>query len=135
MFALAAGPWSVPSVLIVDDDPNVTETFGRMLKLEGYGVLTALSAEAGLHQAETARPAAIILDLRMPLVDGLQFLRHLRSTPGHESTPVAIVTGDYFLDEHVAAELRALGAEVKFKPMWLDDLLRLAKQLLKSCNG
>src|SRR5262245_56074395 len=72
-------PAATRTILIVDDDPSVTETFERMLRLEGYHVVTALSAEAGLNQAERSQPHAIILDLRMPLVDGLQFLRTLRS--------------------------------------------------------
>ena len=72
-------PTATRTILIVDDDPSVTETFERMLRLEGYHVVTALSAEAGLSQAERSHPHAIILDLRMPLVDGLQFLRMLRT--------------------------------------------------------
>jgi len=66
----------------------------------------------------------------MPLLDGLGFLRHLRSLDGHRDTPVAIVTGDYFLDEHVTRELRELGAVVLFKPMWLEQLVDLARRLL-----
>src|SRR5688572_22243655 len=87
-------PAATRTILIVDDDPSVTETFERMLRLEGYHVVTALSAEAGLNQAERSHPHAIILDLRMPLVDGLQFLRTLRSRDELQRMPVAIVTGD-----------------------------------------
>jgi len=120
------------TILIVDDDPSVTETFERMLRLEGYQVATALSAEAGLREAERAHPDAIILDLRMPLVDGLQFLRRLRANAGLSDLPVAIVTGDYFLDDSISRELHDLGAEVRFKPLWLEDLLALARNLLKA---
>ena len=74
---------------------------------------------------------AIILDLRMPLIDGLGFLRRLRAQDDHRATPVAIVTGDYFLDDSVSAELRELGAELRFKPLWLEDLVGLARNLLK----
>jgi DNA-binding response OmpR family regulator len=119
------------TILIVDDDEGVTQTFARMLKLEGYNVRTAISAEKGLSEAEESQPDAIILDLRMPLVDGLGFLRRLRAHDQQRDTPVAIVTGDYFLDESVASELRELGAELKFKPLWLDDLVGLARDLLK----
>jgi DNA-binding response OmpR family regulator len=115
----------------VDDDPSVTETFERMLRLEGYQVVSALSAETGLKQAEQSSPHAIILDLRMPLLDGLGFLRQLRTKPGLAKMPVAIVTGDYFLDDAVSTELKSLGAEVRFKPLWLEDLLALARNLLK----
>src|SRR5206468_10583429 len=117
--------------LIVDDDEGVTQTFARMLRLEGYQVRTAVSAEKGLQEADQSHPDAIILDLRMPLVDGLGFLRRLRSRDDHHTTPVAIVTGDYFLDDAVSTELRELGAELRFKPLWLEDLVGLARNLLK----
>jgi DNA-binding response OmpR family regulator len=122
------------TILIVDDDEGVTQTFARMLKLEGFDVRTAMNAETGLVQAQEARPDAIILDLRMPLVDGLGFLRRLRAQDEQRRTPVAIVTGDYFLDDNVSAEIRQLGAELKFKPLWLEDLVGLARTLLKVTN-
>ena len=118
------------TILIVDDDEGVTTTFARMLRLEGYHVHTALSAEMGLREAQTSRPDAIILDLRMPLVDGLGFLRRLRSHEEQRDTPVAIVTGDYFLSDPIQLELKSLGATIKFKPLWLEDLIALAKTLV-----
>jgi two-component system, OmpR family, response regulator PrrA len=121
-------------ILVVDDDEGVTTTFARMLRLEGFDVRTALNGEMGLLEASKSRPDAIILDLRMPLLDGLRFLRRLRADHEHRDVRVAIVTGDYFLDDDIAAELRQLGAEVKFKPLWLDDLVGLARNLLKVTN-
>jgi DNA-binding response OmpR family regulator len=117
-------------ILIVDDDRSVADTFARMLKLEGFGVATALSAETGFELAKAVRPDAIILDMRMPITNGLQFLRLVRSQPKLATTPVAIVTGDYFLSETVQHELRALGAAIRFKPLWLEDLIALAKTLI-----
>ena len=122
---------STSKILIVDDDEGVTQTFARMLRLEGYQVRTAVSAEKGLQEAEQSHPDAIILDLRMPLIDGLGFLRRLRAFEEHSTTPVAIVTGDYFLDDSISNELRELGAELRYKPLWLEDLVGLARNLLK----
>ena len=119
------------TVLVVDDDEGVTQTFARMLRLEGYQVGTAVSAEAGLIEAERRHPDAIILDLRMPLVDGLGFLRRLRAHDDQRNTPVAIVTGDYFLDDSVTTEMRELGVELRFKPMWLEEVVGLVGQLLR----
>ena len=123
---------TIAKILIVDDDEGVTQTFARMLRLEGYQVRTAVSAENGLLEAEQSHPDAIILDLRMPLVDGLGFLRRLRAQDDQRSVPVAIVTGDYFLDDTVSNELRELGAELRFKPLWLEDLVGLTRNLLRS---
>jgi DNA-binding response OmpR family regulator len=129
-----AGPLSpqaaTRTILIVDDDRSVADTFARMLKLEGFGVATALSAEAGLELASVVHPDAIILDMRMPITNGLQFLRLIRTKPRLAAIPVAIVTGDYVLSEPVQHELRSLGASIRFKPLWLEDLIALAKTLI-----
>ena len=118
-------------VLIVDDDVSVTDTFSRTLRLEGYEVWAALSADEGLSLAQTHQPHAIILDLRMPLTSGLQFLRAIRAIPSLTNVPVAIVTGDYYLDETQASEIQALGAELRYKPLWLEELVTLARDLLR----
>jgi len=118
-------------VLIVDDDVSVTDTFSRTLRLEGYEVWAALSADEGLSLAQTHQPHAIILDLRMPLTSGLQFLRAIRAIPTLTNVPVAIVTGDYYLDETQASEIQALGAELRYKPLWLEELVTLARDLLR----
>jgi DNA-binding response OmpR family regulator len=68
------------TVLVVDDDKGVTQTFARMLRFEGYQVHTAATGEEGLIEAKQRYPDAIIIDLRMPLVDGLGFWRRLRAT-------------------------------------------------------
>ena len=131
----AAGTTSADSltrtILIVDDDRSVIDTFARMLELEGFSVETAQNASAGLELAEMIRPDAIILDMRMPITNGLQFLRQVRARPQLVDVPVAIVTGDYFLAEHIQQELKVLGASLKFKPMWLEELITLAKSLVR----
>ena len=118
------------SILIVDDDRSVADTFSRMLKLEGFSVQTALDATSGLELADAMPPQAIILDMRMPLINGIQFLRQIRARPHLAKIPVAIVTGDYFLSDALQEELRTLGASLRFKPLWLEDLVALARTLI-----
>ena len=121
---------SPSKVLIIDDDIAVTQTFASMLRLEGHEVRTALDAESGLQEARLERPDAIIVDLRMPLINGLGFLYRLRSDARYHHTPVAIVTGDYSLDDSISRELEELGARLHFKPLWLEDLVDLTHSLL-----
>jgi DNA-binding response OmpR family regulator len=121
-------------ILVVEHNEVTTEMYARILRLEGYQVGTALSAEAGLRAVETTRPDAVIVDFQMPGVDGLEFLRRLRMRRDNRKTPVAIVTGDYFLDDTILAKLRELGAEVRFKPLWFEDLLNLINELLTSAK-
>jgi DNA-binding NtrC family response regulator len=114
-------------VLIVDDDVDVIATFAKWLKLDGYDVRSATDGQAAIGQVEGAD--AIILDARMPILDGLGLLKLLRAR--RSRVPVAIVTGDYLIDEGIFTEFRRLNARVLFKPLWVDDLAALARELLQ----
>ena len=118
------------SILVVEDDPGALEVFKHMLQAGGYSVRVALDAESGLTELARAVPAAVLLDLRLPTVDGLEFLRRLRATSTHGPVPVAVVTGDLFLEDRVARELETLGAQIHFKPLWEEDVMRIVQNLL-----
>jgi DNA-binding NtrC family response regulator len=118
-----------PTLLIVDDDVTTTRGFAKVLEFEGYCVFTAFDAETGLAMIERYAPDAILLDLRIPQADdGLSFLQRMRAHGC--GTPVAIVTGDCCMDDHLLRQLGDLGAEVRFKPLWLEDLLVLVRSLI-----
>jgi len=117
------------TILVIDDDQTVTETFATALHREGFNVRTAMNAESGLREAKSSHADAIILDLRMPLINGLGFLYRLRNGEEHRHTPVAIVTGAV-VDDSTQAELTELGAELRFKPLWLEDVVELAHHLV-----
>ena len=117
------------TILVIDDDRTVTETVATALYHEGFNVRTAANAETGLREAAAHHADAIIVDLRMPLINGLGFLYRLRTSDEHRHTPVAIVTGAV-VDDSMQAELNELGAELRFKPLWLEDVVQLAHQLV-----
>jgi len=123
---------SVPRLLIVDDDDATIQTFARILTLEGFDVRTAGSAESGLRELEAYHPDAVILDLRMPYINGLGLLYRMRACEPGREMPVAIVTGDQCIDDSIMNEIRDLGAEVKFKPLWIEDLVDVARSLVAS---
>ena len=118
------------SILVVDDDEGVRDTFAHTLRLEGYEVRTAPNAELGLHAIETSRTDAIILDLRMPLINGLGFLYRLRAQDSYRQVPVAIITGDHCVKDSLTTEMQELGAELFFKPLWVEDIIDLTRGLL-----
>lgn len=118
-------------LLLIDDDVAVSLTLARMLEFCGHSVTRIESAEVGLAEATSAPPDALILDMKMPQMGGLEFLRRLRATDGLEHLPVGVITGDYFLGESVLQELGALGASVRYKPIRMEDLAALTDQLLK----
>ena len=117
-------------LLIVDDDGATTQTFARILTLEGYDVRTATTAEVALYENDSWRPDAIILDLWMPFINGLGFLYRLRGREDRRDTPVVMVTGDQCLEDTIIDEIHELGAEVYFKPLWLEDLVTLVRKLV-----
>jgi DNA-binding response OmpR family regulator len=119
------------TVLIVDDDTVVSELFARGLRGAGYDALVATSASDGLDRAKADHPDLIVLDFRMPLVNGLGFLYRLRESEVVESrTPVIVVTGDIPLADDVQAQFDELGAEVRFKPIALEQLIAAARTKL-----
>lgn len=120
------------TILIVEDDPGAAESFVPMLGACGYEVRVAVDGKAGVAELAKCDPAALIVDLHLPDVDGVTFVRRLRESVNHRHLPVAIVTGDYLLEDRVAVELTALGAGLYFKPLWEDDLVDIVRRLIGS---
>ena len=118
------------TLLIIEDDLVALDSYARVLQASGYHVLTAENVTTGLALIESTTPDAVLLDWHLPIFNGLVFLRQIRAAPHHADTPVAIVTGDYFLDESIEQELHRLGASVHFKPIWEADMLRIAADLV-----
>jgi CheY-like chemotaxis protein len=101
---------SARRVLVIDDDDGVRAMFSRVLTGEGYSVQVAATAEAALGQVEQKRPDAIILDLRMPLINGVGFLYRLREDPANQDIAVGVITGELALDAATVNDLRTLCA-------------------------
>jgi DNA-binding response OmpR family regulator len=118
-------------VLVVDDDAPTTAQYARILQLEGYAVRTALDAESALQHVQRARPDAILVDLRMPTMDGLGFVREVGRRVGLGVIPTAMVTGDYTVDDRTTAEIERLGVRLVLKPLWVEELVELMKALLQ----
>jgi CheY-like chemotaxis protein len=125
----------VARILIIDDEPAVSLTLARMLEFEGHTVSRVDRAADGLLAAAEHPPDAILLDMRMPVMGGLEFLRELRRDDRLKRLPVGIVTGDYFLSEEVLLELARLGATIRYKPVWMEDLSALTRELLGAARA
>ena len=78
----------VKKILIVDDDREITRGLSYRLKAKGYELETAHGGEAGMELAQSFQPDAIILDIRMPDVDGLTVLSRLKEDPATSFIPV-----------------------------------------------
>jgi DNA-binding response OmpR family regulator len=118
------------TILLIEDDATLGDAFARVLRGAGYEVWLTAKAEEGLEKARIVRPHAIIVDFRMPLVNGLGFLYRLRSAESSSPTPVAVVTGDTSLSEDVKAQLQELGADLRMKPIMPNELVALVQGMV-----
>lgn len=94
-------------ILIVDDEPNIRELFVDTLSPHGFECITARNGLEGLNLILTASPDLVLLDLRMPDMDGLAMLRELRKKNGGEKIPVIILST--LNDEKSVSEALQLG--------------------------
>lgn len=101
-------------ILIVEDDHVLSKAYELILKKEGYKVETAQDGQQGIEKAEAFEPEIILLDLLMPVMDGLHFLEVYNSTDNHPDVKIVVLSnvGD---DEKVkqAMELGAYKYLVK----------------------
>jgi two-component system, OmpR family, response regulator MprA len=116
--------------LILDDDEAVRLTFAKALALQGYSVQAAGSAREAFYQIALQRPDAILVDLKMPLVNGVGFLYRLRADPANQDIPVGLITGAIDVDDATADDLTALRAQVWHKPLSIEDIHDIARTLL-----
>ncbi len=101
-------------ILIVDDEPILRESIATYLEDSGFSTIQAADGPEGLDRFEQDRPDLVLLDLRMPKMDGLEVLKNLRKRAA--GTPVIVVTGAGVLQDAVAA-LRLGAAEFVTKPI------------------
>lgn len=79
-------------ILLVDDEPDILEILEHNLSREGYEVSTASNGEEGLKKAKEMRPDLIILDIMMPVMDGVEVCRQLRAQPAFKNTIITFLT-------------------------------------------
>jgi CheY-like chemotaxis protein len=108
-----------PLVLVVDDDPDILEAICDILEGEGYRVARARHGEEALTRAEHERPDVILLDLMMPVMDGVAFSRAMRDRPALCDVPVVVISADG--NPQRAAVVGAVGYLAK--PFDIDALL------------
>jgi len=97
----AARPSAVPRVLVVDDTPANVALVERLLRREGYAVVTAADGHEALAKVRTDSPDLVISDVLMPGCDGFQLCRALKSEPETRLLPIVLVTSLSGADERI----------------------------------
>ncbi|NVB85287.1 MAG: response regulator [Kofleriaceae bacterium] len=111
------------AVLVVDDDPDARDLMEMFLTKEGYSVRTAANGREALELLQTIRPSLILLDVQMPVMDGMEFREHQRRDRELLSIPTVVLTGaavEPMLDLAVDEALR--------KPVRGVDLMKIVRR-------
>lgn len=109
------------SVMVVEDDSDVRETIVELLEDEGYDARGAVNGRDALEMLRAdGRPGLILLDLRMPVMDGWEFRRQQRGDPFLSAIPVVVMSADGSLERKTEG---MAAAAVLAKPVGLDHLL------------
>jgi CheY-like chemotaxis protein len=109
-------------ILLVDDDRDIRETMQELLEQEGYKVETARNGMEALALVRRAHPALILLDLFMPVMDGLEFRRLQREDPQLHGIPVVVVSAAAGMEARVS-ELGVAG--FLEKPLRIEQLFEI----------
>jgi two-component system cell cycle response regulator DivK len=119
------------TVLIVEDFEDNRFMMRRLLEMSGYEVLEAVNGEEAVQMAAIAHPSLILMDLSLPLLDGLAATRRIRQYPDLRDVPIVAVSAHDTADFHADA-LAAGCNDYVTKPIDFDQLEVLLKKLLAS---
>ena len=115
-------------VLVVDDERQIRDLLGEFLEQEGYEVFLASAGEEAIELAEREIPHAILLDVKMPGIDGIEVCKRLKAEPKTQFIPVIMITG-YVDNKMVAIESGA--DDFVNKPIYLAELAVRVKSILR----
>jgi CheY-like chemotaxis protein len=113
-------------VLIVDDDDGIRMGVAWALEYAGYDVLEAEHGQAALDQIAVNRPDLILLDMRMPAMDGVEFVRRYRELPGPHA-PIVAMTAAHEMHDRIE-QIQVQGSLAK--PFGVDAVLAVVRRYL-----
>lgn len=116
------------TVLTIDDSASVRHMVSMTLTSAGFRVLEAADGAEGLRVATTSRVDAVLTDLNMPVMNGIEFTRAFRGHPSGRGVPVVLLTTES--DDALKSEAKAAGATGWIvKPFKQDQLLRIVNKV------
>ena len=125
---MAAMNQNGPRVLVVDDEPNITELVALALRYEGFTVQTAATGRAAVATVPEFKPALVILDIMLPDIDGLEVLKRLGAAG--QRVPVIFLTAKDATEDKVRG-LTVGGDDYVTKPFSIEELVARVRVVLR----
>jgi CheY-like chemotaxis protein len=119
------------TILLVDDFEDGLDMYREYLEYRGYNVVVARNGREAILQARTQNPDAILLDIRMPVMTGIDAVRVLRADPSLRHVPIVALTAHALEDERIAALAEGFD-DVVAKPCLPDELVFCLERLLET---
>lgn len=123
------GPKRPPCILVVDDDPTIRALYSEILVDEGYGVQTAENGQEAIVQARARHTDLIMMDIMMPIMDGLTACNKIKADPAMQWVPIVIMSAGTNLRQH-ADKISCMAEAVLPKPIDLDYLIYTVKRFV-----
>jgi CheY-like chemotaxis protein len=122
-----------PRVLYVEDEKDIQIPISQMLRFLGYDVECADNGHLGVEKAENWKPDVILMDVRMPVMDGPEAIRILRSRPDTEGTPIFVLSA--YTDSKTRVTCKQAGADAFFpKPIDIEKIDAAIKNKLTTAR-
>jgi DNA-binding response OmpR family regulator len=118
-------------ILLIDDDVDLLQTLTDALDLYGFQTLTASSGAEGLAQVVAQEPACVVVDIRMPEINGYQFVRGIRGDPATATIPIVILSALAQEHEQLAGMLTGADAYL-LKPVAIAGLVKVITEAISS---
>ena len=124
----------MPSILIAEDEPDIRGLIAFTLKFNGYEVTATANGEEAVSAAALSTPDLILLDVRMPRMDGYEACRQIKLLPGLEQVPVVFLSAKG-QDEEIRAGFDAGAYEYLVKPFSIQELAGRVKEILQGSDS
>jgi two-component system phosphate regulon response regulator PhoB len=121
-------------IVIVEDEPNAADVFEEMMRVSGYQVVKIHSSSAAMSVIRAELPDAILLDIMMPDISGIEVLRFMRREPSLKHIPVVIVSART-LPSDIRAGMEAGATAYLTKPVGFQELRETVAEVIRAAES
>jgi DNA-binding response OmpR family regulator len=121
------------TIIVVEDEPDTAEMFAEMMRLSGYEVIKSYTSASAMTLISKEKPSAVVLDIMMPDLSGLEVLRRMRNQPDLAAIPVVVVSARSLVSD-IKQGLDAGASVYLTKPVAFMDLKAAVENTIRTAE-